>query len=216
MKYFTAWIVQPYVRRRMQRSAFYKWEDITLFLPAGVFHPGYFYSTKFLLSFILRQDLRNKQFLELGAGNGLISIAAAKRGAVVTSTDISEQALLSLRDNARTNHVDLHIIESDLFENIPQQGFDLIVINPPFYPLDARNDLERAWYCGKDYAYFRRLFEQLPAHMQADTKIYMVLSEDTGIGQIENLAGFGNLRLEVAEKKRIFYEWNYIYEVVRA
>ena len=216
MKYFTAWIVQPYVRRRMQRSAFYKWEDITLFLPAGVFHPGYFYSTKFLLSFILNQDLRNKQFLELGAGNGLISIAAAKRGAVVTSTDISEQALLSLRDNARTNHVDLHIIESDLFENIPQQRFDLIVINPPFYPLDARNDLERAWYCGKDYAYFRRLFEQLPAHMQADTKIYMVLSEDTGIGQIENLAGFGNLRLEVAEKKRIFYEWNYIYEVVRA
>lgn len=216
MKYFTAWFVQPYVRRKMQRSSFYKWEDVTLFLPPGVFHPGYFYSTKYLLQFILKQHISGKQLLELGAGNGLISIASAKRGAKVSASDISKEALRSLRDNARTNHVGLTIIESDLFEQIPDAPYDYIVINPPFYPLDPRNDLERAWYCGQDYAYFRKMFEQLPVFMHPQTKVYMILSEDTGIGQIENLAGFGNLRLEMTEKKQIFYEWNYIYEIVRA
>lgn len=102
--------IQPRVRKRMQGSSIYKWKDIKLFLPPGVFHPGYFHSTHYLLQHALRQELLNTKVLELGAGNGLISIALAKRGALVTASDINKTALAALNDNARANGVSVETI----------------------------------------------------------------------------------------------------------
>ncbi len=205
--------IQPRVRKRMQGSSIYKWKDIKLFLPPGVFHPGYFHSTHYLLQHALRQELPNTKVLELGAGNGLISIALAKRGALVTSSDINKTALAALNDNARANGVSVETIYSDLFGALTGRSFDLIVINPPFYPQDARNDLERAWFAGIDYAYFSRLFAGLFLFMQKDTQVCMVLSEDCSTAHIEDLAQIAGLTMEVVEKKRILWEWNYIYHI---
>lgn len=46
--------------------------------------------------------------LELGAGLGLPSLAAAVRGADVLATDWAEDAVALLRANAERNHVALH------------------------------------------------------------------------------------------------------------
>lgn len=210
-KYLSAALVQPYVRKRMQRSTFYTWKDVRIFIPAGTFHPGYFFSTRYLLSCIVKQPLSGKTLLELGAGNGLISIACAKKGGHVTATDINLKALDALIDNALLNHVHVEALYSDLFIHIPHRTFDHIVINPPFYPKQPRNDLERAWYCGKDHEYFRALFSQLPLAMHAGTAVWMTLSADSDIAQIESLAQQNSLRMRVADKKRSFWEWNYIY-----
>ncbi len=214
-KYLSAVFLQPYVRKRMQRSTFYTWKDIRIFIPAGTFHPGYFFSTRYLLSFILKQRIAGTSLLELGAGNGLISIACAKAGAHVTATDINAKVLDALIDNALINHVHVEVLYSDLFTHIPQRTFDHIVINPPFYPKEARNDLERAWYCGADHAYFRALFAQLPQGMHAETAVWMILSEDCDRAQIETLAHEQGLRMHIADKKRSLWEWNYIYRIER-
>jgi predicted nicotinamide N-methyase len=52
-------------------------------------------------------DLKGKRVLELGAGLGLPSLAAAIRGADVLATDWAEDAVELLRVNARRNRVEL-------------------------------------------------------------------------------------------------------------
>src|SRR6185436_6799030 len=107
-------------------------------------------STHMLLKYLKKLPLEKKLFLELGCGSGLISIYAAKKGAMVTATDINETALLFLAKNSRFNNTALRIIKSDLFHDISEQAFDIIAINPPYYkkqPLSAR---DYAWHCGEN------------------------------------------------------------------
>jgi len=215
VKYISAWTVQPWIRKRMTRSSMYTYKGVRLFIPAGVFHPGYFFSTKFLLQHVLTLDLSNRSLLELGAGNGLISITAAKHGAHVTASDINSKALEAIVENARENNTVVETVYSDLFENMHNRDFDLIIINPPFYPQNPRNDLERAWYAGEDHLYFRSLFQQLPAYITSKTIVRMILSEDCDISRIQTLANAEGLTMSVSEKKRIFREWNMIYSITK-
>lgn len=215
-KLYSRIFIQPRVRKHMQQSAMYTYKGIQLFIPPGVFHPGYFHSTRFLLEFTLKQPLNNKSLLELGAGSGLISIAAAKQGAKVTSSDINEQALLALIENAEKNSVHLSIIHSDLFGSLAGKSFDYIIINPPFYPQEARNNLERAWFAGLDYQYFQRLFAGMHPFLEPHTQVWMILSEDTSTLHIEDIAKIAGLSMEVVEKKRILWEWNFIYKITLA
>lgn len=215
-KWYSAAFIQPYVRKRMQRSSIYKWKGIRLFIPAGVFHPAYFRSTHILMRFMETKAVAGKSVLELGAGNGLISIALAQKGAVVTATDINQKALSALEENAKANNVVITTLYSDLFRELTVRSFDHIVINPPFYPKEARNDLEKAWFCGENYAYFNYLFEQLPIFMQAQTAVWMILSEDTATAHIEDIAAIKGLRMEIVYKERKFWEWNYIYSIEKA
>ena len=53
------------------------------------------------------QDLAGARVLELGAGLGLPSLAAALRGADVLATDWAEEAVALLRENAAANGIAL-------------------------------------------------------------------------------------------------------------
>ena len=50
-----------------------------------------------------------------------------------TASDISKQALLIAKENARNNQVEAEWVRSDLFQNITGT-FDLIISNPPYIP----------------------------------------------------------------------------------
>jgi predicted nicotinamide N-methyase len=54
-------------------------------------------------------DLSGRRVLELGAGLGLPSLAAAARGADVLATDWAEDAVALLRANAERNHLALRV-----------------------------------------------------------------------------------------------------------
>jgi predicted nicotinamide N-methyase len=54
-------------------------------------------------------DLEGVRVLELGAGLGLPSLAAALRGGDVLATDWAEEAVVLLRENARRNEIELRV-----------------------------------------------------------------------------------------------------------
>jgi release factor glutamine methyltransferase len=179
----------------------------------GVFHPGLFFSTRILLNYIEKIDLKNKNVLELGAGTGLISIYSAKNSASVTASDISYNAVNNIKKNSMSNAVELQIIHSSLFDKITPQIFDLIIINPPYFPKDPKNEKEYGWFCGNDFQYFVKLFDQLDDYINSSTNTIMILSEDCDTERIIAIAKNKNFILTEISRKRKWTEWSYLFRI---
>ena len=76
---------------------------------------------------------KDKKVLDLCTGSGAIAIAVQKEsGAQVTATDISNEALSLAGENAIINCAQIDFIQSDMFENVPKEKFDVIISNPPY------------------------------------------------------------------------------------
>lgn len=92
--------------------------------------------TEELVCEALKTITAESKVLDLCTGSGCIAIVvAAKTGAVVTASDISEEALKTARSNAEKNKVQDRItfVRSDMFDGI-EGKFDVIISNPPYIP----------------------------------------------------------------------------------
>lgn len=79
------------------------------------------------------------QVLELGTGSGAIAIAIARERPEITltATDISPDSLKVAAENAAQLSVSrIQFVNSDWFQSVPQQVFDMIVSNPPYIAAD--------------------------------------------------------------------------------
>jgi release factor glutamine methyltransferase len=214
IKKFIQLFYAPFLLWYIKTDRFYTYKGLKILVKAGVFHPGFFFSTKFLVSTISQFDIKNARIIELGAGSGLISFYCARKGAIVTATDINLIALKGLEENNKRLGLNVRIIESDLFDKLPHQAVDFVIINPPYYPKNPLNDAEKAWYCGAEFEYFEKLFSQLNNHIQSNTIVLMSLSEDCDIKKISKIALKNKLLLKEHQNKRIFWERNYIFNIV--
>jgi len=216
IKNIVAYTYRPLLVRYLSKTRVYRYGDIRLEIPPQVFHPGFFFSTKLLLNYIKQFDLLGKNFLEPGCGSGLISIYASKKGANVTATDINRVAVDNLRKNAEHNGVQLKIILSDLFKNIPQQQFDIIAINPPFYKKQPHTELEYAWYCGENGEYFVELFSSLGNYMHDNSEVLMILFEGCDLEMISNMASRNGFNMHCVYTRKNLLEKDFIYKIEKA
>jgi release factor glutamine methyltransferase len=206
-------ILYPLSKIYLSKERIYTYEDITVKVLPGVFHPGLFFSTKILLKYLESIELNEITLLELGAGTGLISISAAKQNAKATATDINSTAIRNIKLNAEMNSVELSILHSDIFDNIPEQTFDFVIINPPYFAKDQKNEKEYAWFCGSDFHFFRKLFKQIGDYICASTNVIMILSEDCDIEMIKSLAKENDFTLNEIHKEKVWNEWSYLYKI---
>ncbi len=102
--------------------------------------------------------------LELGTGSGAIAIAIASELATTMSqakilaTDISSKALSIASENAAKHQQSIEFIQSDWFDSLVPQQFDLIISNPPYIELgdthlsqgDVRFEPQQALVSGND------------------------------------------------------------------
>ncbi len=202
---------KPLVERYLQKSRVYNFRNISLTISPGVFHPGFFFSTKIVIAFLQKQHLDGKTVLEMGSGSGLISIFAAKRNALVTACDISPVAVKCTAENAQKNGVKISVFQSDLFSDIPPQQFDFIIVNPPYFKKHPVSIEENAWYCGENLEYFQRFFLQVKSFMHASTNIYMVLSDECDITGIQKIAASNQLVFNLVNEKRTAWETQFIF-----
>ena len=214
LKHIIAHTYRPLLARYLAKKRIYRYKDIVLEIPPGIFHPGFFFSTHLLLQYINSFTLQGKKILELGAGSGLISIFTAKKGAQVTATDINPLAAEFLKINSEKNGVELEIIHSDLFHNIPSQQFDIIAINPPYFKKKPATINDFAWYCGVNGEYFQKLFNGLREYINNNSEVVMVLSEECDFNMIERIASANGFALQKVILKKAIWEYLYIYKVI--
>lgn len=82
--------------------------------------------------------------LDLGTGSGVIGISLKleRPNWHVIASDISAAALEVAKQNATELAADVDFIESDLFNNLLNYQFDLIVTNPPYIALDETMQMD--------------------------------------------------------------------------
>ena len=104
--------------------------------------------TEILVEEVIDKFKKNKEklkILDLCTGSGCIGISIAKyiKMAQVFVSDISKEALKIAKLNAKENEVKINFIESDLFENIEDYDFDIIVSNPPYIETKTIETLDK-------------------------------------------------------------------------
>jgi release factor glutamine methyltransferase len=213
LRYIVRRTWKPRLEKKLEKPSVYIHNGIRLAIQPGVFHPRYFYSTGFLLKFMESQPLKDKTFLELGCGSGLIAVAAAKKGAHVTATDISIAAVNALEENAAANGAGLTVIHSDLFRDVPPQAFDLVAVNPPYYKGRPVTEADRAWYCGEQFEFFEGFFEGLGSYLHKGSLVAMVLSEDCDLGRIRSIAKKCGYGMALASKRSFWLSTEMIWVI---
>jgi release factor glutamine methyltransferase len=97
--------------------------------------------TELLVEFALERIAPERacRVLDLGTGSGCVAVSIAKHRplARVVAVDRSTAALAVARDNVRQHAVtNLELLESDWFDALAGQRFDVIVANPPYVAAD--------------------------------------------------------------------------------
>jgi predicted nicotinamide N-methyase len=98
-----------------------------------------------LARYILDQPetVANRRVLDLGAGGGIVGIAAALAGAHhVLASDIDPDALAALAVNAAANHVAIETLPGDLTAAAPPD-VELVLVGDLFYAADLAQRVTR-------------------------------------------------------------------------
>ncbi|WP_433461290.1 HemK2/MTQ2 family protein methyltransferase [Spirillospora sp. CA-128828] len=181
-----------------------------LFRPPGVYRPQS--DTALLAGALLRALGRagappGARVLELGTGTGAVALAAARAGCDVVAVDVSAQAVLAARVNARMRGLPLRVLRGDLFAPVAGEVFDVIVANPPYVAGDADpaavRGRARAFEAGPEgRALLDRICARAPRHLGPAGTLLMVHSSLNGVAATLVALRSAGLRASVVARHR--------------
>lgn len=147
------------------------------------------YETEYLIELTLKEIKKlnpdNPKILDLCTGSGAIGLTLKSLlpSSEVTLSDISKDALMVANKNKNELNLDVNIIESDLFKNIPEK-FDIIISNPPYVmtnetlPKDVLYEPHLALYSGpKGIDHIEEIFKNIKIHLNNKYLIALEINE---------------------------------------
>ncbi len=158
----------------------------------------------------------NKQeglhILDIGTGSGCIPISLAKnlKNALVSSADISAEAIEKAKENTLLNQVDINFFHRDIlnWRNFDWDHFDIIVSNPPYVTEAEKSKMEKNVLDYEPHTalfvsdhdpliFYRTIAELALQYLKRDGKLYFEINESLGHEMAELLEqkGFTNIRL---------------------
>lgn len=168
------------VRDSLQRHVI-QGVQIGLSVPSDVFEPS-----AYTLSLARHLRVESRECVaDIGTGSGIMAILAAKLGANVSATDISDSAVAAARANAELNGVAIDLRQGDLFGDLSGR-FDVIIANLPQARLepDALRSLNpglRMAIDGGEHgnAVLLRFLRTCRGHMHGRTRLYVSVDTET-------------------------------------
>ncbi len=157
------------VKARREATA-YTVEGVEIKVNPGVFPPAT--DTRLLASYIKTKP--GERTLDLTTGAGVFAIVAGLQGATGVAADINPAAVENARENFSRHNVQMKAVQSNLFENIPQEQFDQIFANGPFFDGEITDPLDYACYGAR--AFIEGLFSAIPTRLKKDGKLLIVMS----------------------------------------
>lgn len=161
----------------LKECADINYENLCLKQKAGVFSQGRVDDGTLLLLKNLPQDLTGIKALDLGCGCGIIGLELAKRGAQVTFSDISAEALYLAATNVKANNLADCCEFTAAFMLDDAGKFDLIATNPPFH-----EGIKKA------ETITLNMIETAPAHLNRDGALILVGNNFLDYGNALSLA----------------------------
>lgn len=136
----------------------------------------------------------NLSVLDIGTGSGCVPIAIKKNqpGWGISATDISKQALIQARSNARLNNTEVEFFEDDIFNSriFPQnQFFDIIISNPPYILYEEKENLDievknyepqEALFCESISSMYGAIHNFSLKHLKRGGWVYLEIHEEKG------------------------------------
>lgn len=139
----------------------------------------------------IANEIKNPVILDLCTGSGAIGISIAKNipDAKIYAIDISTKALEIAEKNAKKLGTikQMNFIESNLFEKIKSQKFDIIVSNPPYIKKndinylskEVREEPEIALDGGNDgLEFYRKIIKEAPNYLKLGSYLCLEIGYD--------------------------------------
>lgn len=141
---------------------------------------------------------KSQKILDLCTGSGAIAVSLAKYlpQSEITAVDISHKAIQIAKKNAISNKVDKQItfVESDLFSQMADTRYDMIVSNPPYIKKEILATLDKqvkkepylaldGGYDGLDF--YRKIIKQCDEYLKYKGYLCLEIGYDQKIDVIE-------------------------------
>ena len=195
-------------------SFFKKIRGKIFYFSPDVFSPHFFVvsSTFFLDHLYIPKD---SIVLDMGTGSGILAIFAADHAKKVIATDISPYAVRNARINVKLNQLSdrIQLRKGNLFRPVKEK-FDVILFNPPYFPLKPKTYMEIAWCCGENYIILRNFLAKAEKFLNPEGVIQMSVSSYMDLKFMKKLFRKYGFHPILVARKFLFFEILYIYLLI--
>ena len=166
----------------------------------------------YLIASELKKYVKGKSILDIGTGSGILALEAIKSKAIsVLAADINTEVISNLNNiKLKSNIANLKVLKSDLFSNIPKESkFDIIVFNPPYLPLDNKEDKESQLTTtgGKNGdEIILKFLKKSPVYLKKEGIILLLVSSLTPKEKIISLLKKQSMNYQSISSKKLFFE----------